>query len=173
MSNVKEFIRENFNEAKITIPWDLHPFITMKDIAFISLHSRQFRLDNQYFSYIDTEEYNDSCQESDNLRVVKEFENKENVCLLVAVLFREGCHNNIYSTIEIDYNDSQELFTKEFLENAWNYAITHNLALGLLGDTIKKLGYRPKIDADPFTSCYFINFRTKNARSRTTGVPQE
>lgn len=165
MSEVKEFIRENFGSRMTTIPWDLHPFIGIKDAAFVSLYPNQFKLDDQYYAHIDIEEYNRTCQEYDNLRVVVDFENKENVCLLVAVLC-DGCHDDIYSTMETN-DDSQKLFTKEFLNEAWNYAVAHNLTSGHFGDVIKKLGYSPEVDSGPFTVYYFSNFGPKSARERS------
>lgn len=165
MSITRDFFKENFDKERVIIPWDLHPHITLKDAALVSLYHKKFRLHKKYYKYIDTEEHNTSCQEQDDLHVVKDFANIQNVCLLAAMLDR-GCHDNIYSTLRIDEDEEYDLFEKEFLENAWNYAMKYEeLVLGRFCSVLKKLGYKPKVDKDIFTSHYFGNPETKSARN--------
>lgn len=137
MSEVAKFIEKNLQKKQITIPWEFHTLIRFDDIAFISIDINKFKLDDQYYKHIHIEE-NDEC----DLTVVKLFENMENVCFLAAIL-HESYYDNIFAIME-DGHGVDGIFTDEYLDEAWNYAAKHNRHIKLMGDIIKKLGYRPK-----------------------------
>jgi len=176
MSTVKQFLRENREKLesnitranRVVIPWELHASIGIEDIAIISQYAAKIMLDKEYFEHVDVTEANMSCQEQDNIRIVKEFKNIENVCLMIEVL-DPGCHNDVYDIVVNDENDwgydHDRIFTSEFLREAWDYAVCNELALGSLGDAIKKCGHKPEVNNKSFISRYFGCTNTKSARA--------
>lgn len=153
MSTFKQFVKEQFpGDIMITIPWELHNSITIEDIAFVSIHSYAFILDDKYYEYIEKEgtDPKDPCEKYENITVNHQFENMDNVCFLFAIL-NEGCHT--YIEIVSDSID-EYIIDDHYLDNAWDYAVEHNLTLGLFGDVLRKLGCEPEVYGGQFTSKY-------------------
>ena len=165
-STVREFIRANFGKYKIVIPWALHTTIRFEDIAFISI-SNEFGLNIRYYQYVspdNDDDEDDNCYEYDRFYVTKLFENIENVCLMVLIL-NDGCHSTSCCHYNIDGVVNCQVFSNEFLEKAWDYAVKHNLISERFGQIILKLGYEPEVDIESFTCHYLGGVPTKSARS--------
>jgi len=163
-AGIREFIKANFDKKTIVIPWELHDMIQIEDVAFISL-SDKFKFDRQYRQYIGSDsEEDDNCYEGDTFYVTKLFENTENVCLAMLMVY-DGCHYDAYCEYELEGVKSRRVFDDEYLGQAWDYAVKHNLISEQFGHIILKLRYEPEVDVESFTRHYLGGIPTKSART--------
>lgn len=165
MEQISDYIIENFDNKKITIPWSCHSTIEIKDIVFISLHPDKFYLSDEYNDYIDVDDGNTSCHETDYLEIRERFDNYENVCLLYLVLYR-GCHTSVYASVRDDESGDPEIFSSKFLGECLDYVNKYGFEDNLIGEVLLKLGFssRGYSDGKEFTKQYLNKSHTKSAR---------
>ena len=162
MESISDYIRENFDDDLVIIPWNLHTSITIRDIVFISLHVDKFRLDDLYNELIHDDDRRS--YEQDYFSINSHFENYENVCLLYLVL-NQSYHSNIYAVVKDD--DESELFSSKFLEECLDYVIEHDFENNPIGEILAKLGFSSKIynDGQEFSDNYLGKSGPKSART--------
>lgn len=162
MATLKDLIRNKFNnDGLITIPWNLHGSITFEDIAFVSMRTYLFRLDDEYYSHINSEK---NYQHTEFLRISERFDNYENTCFLFVILQKEW-RDNIYGMVLADDPEPGFIFSREFCDKAWDYVIEHNLNYRLFGAILIKIRYTREVNDEPFMYKYLGILGTKKARS--------
>ena len=167
MNPLKEYIKEHIDDEIINISLDMKSFITMEDVAFMSL-STQYSVD-EYLTYINIRTYHDenfrNCNGAyDYIEIQERFENYENICLMVSII-----HFKIHMELD-DFcvADKKNIFSEEYLKKAWEYAIENNLDHNKFGSIIQRLN--PQIlkhETDNFGQQYLYGSNTKSARNTT------
>lgn len=166
MSAIQEFIRKNIDSGTIVIPWSMSSLITIADVAFIATQKTgcTFILHKDYKIYIgpaghDGEDDNVYCDWEDKFEVRSEFDNYENICLLFVLLYR-GHHNGAYI-----YGLPKGTIGERYLRQAWDFAVEHDLTHTQFGTLIRKFGYIPEVNIDPFLNNYLGRIEMKSSRN--------
>jgi hypothetical protein len=161
MEPLKDYIRENFDNKCITIPWELREYITIEDIVFMSICYHKFKLDGEYMRRIASGEM---LNRYNYVSIDECFENYENVILLYLVLYKSQYQN---ARVTIHTNQSESLlFSNEFLQDCLQYVMEHNFESNLIGDILLHLGLsKPKNDGQAFSNNYLNGNNIKSARN--------
>ena len=153
MNPVREFIIDNIEEYKITIPWKLRKHITLWDIGFVSTDTDMFETEKKYSNRISIVRG----EFLDYMSISSSFENHENICLMQLVA-RGYCCRNLFPKI-LDSN--KYIFSDEYIAEATKFASDHNLTN--LAKVINTIYCNITEDNDEFRNFYLKNFGCKPA----------